>query len=161
MNLTYSCPQCERATRSDVTTSEQPVICNACGHELPLPQGLDCEEVDQCLVCGGSELFIRKDFNQRLGLFCIFAGIVASSVTYFLHMRFATYGILAATAAVDFLLYYCVGNLLECYRCHAEYRGLVGLDGHNHFDLEVHERYRQQAARLAEASAETQTEVGS
>jgi len=152
MNLTYRCPKCDQATRSDVTTSDHPVVCNCCGYQLPLPADVCSDKVNACLICGGKELFIRKDFNQRLGLLVIFAGIAASTVTYFFHMNYTTFGILGATAIADFFLYYFVGNLLECYRCHAEFRGLLGLAGHNHFDLEVYERYRQQAARLAEHS---------
>ena len=154
MNLTYSCPKCEEATRSDVSSQDQPVECNSCGHALPLPGDFEADRIDSCLVCGGTELFIRKDFNQRLGLAVIIIGFAASTVTYFFHMRYATFGILGATAIVDFFLYHFVGNLLECYRCHAEFRGLLGLEAHNHFDLEIHERYRQQAARLADAEKE-------
>ena len=57
-------------------------------------------------------------------------------------------GILFATALIDVVLYVVMGNVLECYRCHAQYRGLPSLEGHEGFNLEVHERYRQQAARL-------------
>jgi hypothetical protein len=45
-------------------------------------------------------------------------------------------------------LYQLVGFALVCYRCHAHYRGVRGLDSHAPFRLETHERYRQQAARL-------------
>ncbi len=68
-----------------------------------------------------------------------------------MHQMMATYAILFATAAVDFVLYFFTGNALQCYRCQAEYRGVEGLEKHEPFNLETHERYRQQAARLAQA----------
>ncbi|MCP3692303.1 MAG: hypothetical protein GY917_08930, partial [Planctomycetaceae bacterium] len=37
-------------------------------------------------------------------------------------------------------------------RCNSEFRGLDN-ENHSYFDLEVHERHRQQAARLAELQA--------
>ena len=55
------------------------------------------------------------------------------------------------TAVLDALLYLLMGDVLTCYRCHCEYRGAEGLEEHAAFDLEVHEKYRQQAARLAQA----------
>ena len=56
-----------------------------------------------------------------------------------------------ATALVDVLLFVLVGETLVCYRCGAEYRDLDSMAAHGPFSLETHERYRQQAARLAQA----------
>ena len=96
---------------------------------------------------------MRKNFSQRLGVTIVVAACVASAITWGFHMRYATYGILFAAALLDFAFYLVVGNLLQCYRCHTEYRGLVGLEHNEPFSLETHERYRQQAIRLAEAPA--------
>jgi hypothetical protein len=59
-----------------------------------------------------------------------------------------TYGVLFATALIDVVLYLTVGNVLQCYRCHAQYRGLPGLEHHQPFNLETHEKHRQQRIRL-------------
>jgi hypothetical protein len=45
--------------------------------------------------------------------------------------------------------------VLNCYRCQAQYRDVPGLENHGGFDLETHERHRQQVARLAEKGAES------
>jgi hypothetical protein len=63
-------------------------------------------------------------------------------------MTYLTFGILFATALFDVLLLALVGNSLVCYRCGAEYRDVEGIEDHGAFNLETHERYRQQAARL-------------
>jgi len=102
-------------------------------------------------MCGCRELYVRKDFSQRLGLTIVVAAMILSSITWGFHWRYATYGILFAAALFDVTLYFSVGNLLQCYRCRAEYRGLSGLDEREPFNLETHEKFRQQAARLAEA----------
>ena len=59
-----------------------------------------------------------------------------------------TFGILFATALIDVVLYLTVGNLLQCYRCQAQYRGVPGLENHEPFDLETHEKHRQQRLGL-------------
>ena len=64
-----------------------------------------------------------------------------------------TYAVLFATALIDVVLYLAVGNLLQCYRCQAQYRGLGGLEGHQPFDLETHEKHRQQTIRLKQAAS--------
>jgi hypothetical protein len=64
---------------------------------------------------------------------------------------YLTFGILFATALVDLVLFMIVGDCLNCYRCGAQYRGVVGLKNHPVFDLATHERYRQEAARLGPA----------
>lgn len=153
MNTTFACPVCDRSTRVESDSRALALVCAHCEARLPLsPSAYDGEKLVRCLVCGGRELFVRKDFSPRLGLTIILSGFVAATITWYLHKPLATYAILGVSALLDFLLYFVVGNLLECYKCHAEYRGVPGLDDHSPFSLETHERYRQQAARLADAA---------
>ena len=63
--------------------------------------------------------------------------------------RSLTFAILFATALVDVVLYLIVPDALMCYRCGAQYRMAEGMARHGAFNLETHERYRQQAARMA------------
>ena len=67
-----------------------------------------------------------------------------------------TIPILMVTALIDVVLFLFVGEILECYRCHAQYEGVAGLEDHTGFDLEVHEKHRQQLARLSMSAQETQ-----
>lgn len=104
----------------------------------------------RCIVCPSHELFIRKDFPQRLGVTIVILGFVASSIAWYFYQIVLTFAILFATALCDVLLYVLVGGVLVCYRCHAHYRGVSPSGEHAGFELETHERYRQQAARLAQ-----------
>jgi hypothetical protein len=88
---------------------------------------------------------------QRLGVAIVVLGLGASCVAWYYYHVFVTFGIMFATAAADFVLYLVMGNVLQCYRCHAQYRGVAGLDEHSPFSLETHERHRQQTARMAES----------
>ena len=151
MNITFLCPHCDRTVSAefDVTASE--LACPACNTVWPIPDGVASEgKLRQCLVCPSNELFVRKDFSQRLGVTIVVAGIIVSSAFWALRMPYWTYGVLFATAFLDVVLYFTVGNLLQCYRCQAQYRGVPGLENHGGFDLETHEKYRQQRLRLAQ-----------
>jgi hypothetical protein len=152
MNVTYVCPQCEQSTRAEGTAAGLELRCAACGHTLPLPaEALSPDgELHACVVCGCRELFVRKDFPQRLGVAIVVCGFLASSIALAFHLRYVSYAILFATALIDLVLYLTVKNMLQCYRCQAVYRGLGGLEAFEPFNLETHERFRQQAIRMAQ-----------
>jgi hypothetical protein len=92
---------------------------------------------------------LRKDFSQRVGVIIVVIGFLLSTIAWGFHLRFLSYAILFATALIDVVMYLTVSNLLQCYRCHAEYRRLAELGEHAQFDLATHERFRQQSIRLA------------
>ena len=155
MRITYRCHQCDATcVESNVTAQTRQLTCRSCGQTVRLPEGAwDEGRLQRCLVCPCRELFVRKDFNQRLGVGIIVLGFALSTVAWALRRPLWTYGILFATAAIDMVLYFLVGNLVQCYRCHAEYRDLDQLESYQPFDLETHERFRQEAARVAAARA--------
>lgn len=109
------------------------------------------DRVQRCLVCPSTDLFVRKDFPQRLGVLIVAVGIIGSSIAWYHAHLLWTFGILFATALIDVLLYTLVGDALMCYRCQAQYRGVAEMDSHGLFDLETHEKHRQLNARLQSA----------
>jgi len=115
--------------------------------------------LQKCLLCPSTELFIRKDFPQRLGVTIVVIGFAVSSYFWAKHNVIATFAVLLLTALIDVVLYLTMGNVLECYRCHAQYRGLPGFDDYEQFNLESYEKYRQQALRLKEAQEEREYQV--
>lgn len=151
MNVTYACSRCEAINRAEVDPQSQRLTCTGCGAEITPPaDAWEGRELRRCLVCPSTDLFARKAFPQRLGVAIVVLGFVASCIAWNYYRVELTFGILFATAFVDVLLYVLVGNLLMCYRCQAQYRGIEGLERHGGFELETHERHRQQKARLAE-----------
>ena len=163
MNVTFACGHCDRTTRQSCEPGQQQLTCIHCQQDHPIqPSAMTEEEggsrsiLTGCLVCPGDELFIRKDFSQRLGLLIIVVGFIASSIAWYYHRPYLTYGILLASALADLLLYHLVGNLLECYRCHSEYRGVAFGPDQQGFDLVIHERFRQQEARLSQTASREQ-----
>jgi len=151
VNVTYACPACEEGVRIHFDASTSELDCPHCGGKItPANDSIDGNRVMRCLVCPSTDLFVRKDFPQRLGVGLVVVGIVGSSIAWYYSNVFWTFGILFATALVDVLLYMFVGDALMCYRCHAQYRGVEEMDSHGQFDLETHEKYRQLAARMEE-----------
>lgn len=153
MNITFACPRCDTTSRVELSASDNRLSCPHCDASMLSgipPQKQERQgvaNVDRCLVCDCDELFLRKDFSQRLGLTIVAIGMLASCVTWYFYMIYTTFGILFATALFDVLLYALMSNVLTCYRCGAEYRGIRD-DEYTGFDLEIHERHRQQQARL-------------
>ena len=159
MDVTFACSSCDKATRQQWVADQQQLSCRHCGHlqrlrpsVISAPGKLN-EGLSSCLICSSDELFIRKDFSQRLGLLIIITGIVASSITWYFYLAYWSYGILLASALIDLVLYHVVGNLLQCYHCHSEYRGYLVSSDQEGFDLVIHERHRQQEARLKQATS--------
>jgi hypothetical protein len=111
-------------------------------------------EVRRCILCPSRELFVRKDFPRSLGILIIGVGIVASTVTWAMYRPIITFAILGATALLDLVVYGLVGEVLECYRCRSEYRG-VKMARHTAFEMTTYEAHRQHAARLAQHAART------
>jgi len=166
MRITYACPACDATvTQTDIETAAE-LVCSRCGAAVAVPAdgiawtnaaggaaepGAGQPVLRRCLVCPSTELFARKDFPQRLGVAIVVAGFAASCVTWAWQLLVPTFAILFGTALVDVALYLVMPECLTCYRCAARYRAAGG--PHGGFDLETHERHRQQRIRLREAIA--------
>jgi hypothetical protein len=148
MNVTFACPQCEQTVRSPLSAEASEIACSDCHTRVTTPRGaLEGGQLRRCVVCPSTDLYVRKDFPQRLGVTLVVIGFAASCVAWYFYAVYWTFGILFATAFVDVLLYVVCGEALQCYRCGAIYRDVEGIEDHGTFSLDVHERHRQQAAR--------------
>lgn len=166
MRITYACPACDATTSSDGLEKRDSLECSSCHAVLPIPpdafadrEGGDAgpPRLQRCLACPSRELFVRKDFPQRLGVAIVVAGLAASCVAWANRELVATFGILFGTALIDVVLFLFMPNCLSCYRCGARYSGdgVASQLGGSHasgnqfgaFDLETHEKHRQLVAR--------------
>ena len=159
MNVTYVGPKCDGINRHDIDGSTPQLVCAACGQSIRIPpDAIEDRRVHRCLACPSTDLYARKDFSQKLGVTIVVIGFIASSVAWYHYHLYLTFGILFATALIDVALYAWVGEGLMCYRCGAMYRGFDNREDHGAFDLETHERHRQQVARLKQLEAQRQRE---
>ncbi len=149
MLISFDCPKCLKIAHGEVTQSSRTVNCTECGWNRDFgDDDLKGESPQQCLVCGCSDLWRQKDFDRRLGV-----GIVGLSILIYLTLvAFMMPGIamivLMVIGLADWVLYAVLPDRLVCYRCHAQYRRITHLAKATAFDLEVNERYRQEAIRL-------------
>lgn len=149
MNVSFCCPHCDQGVRLHFTSADTELGCPECGHVIAIPPGaVEGTRINRCVVCPSTDLFLRKDFPQRLGVGIVTVGIVGSCITWAMSEITLTFAILFATALIDVVLYLIVPDALMCYRCGSMYRQSEET-GHEPFNLETHERYRQQAARMA------------
>jgi DNA-directed RNA polymerase subunit RPC12/RpoP len=168
MHVTYACPSCHVTLSRDRVETTPELACPDCAAVVSVPAdaigwvgadggpaaaGAGRVRLRRCLVCPGSELFARKDFPQRLGVAIVVAGFAASCVTWAWRLLIPTFAILFGTAAIDVVLYFLMPECLTCYRCGARYRGDGVADDAGGFDLETHEKHRQQQARSRERAA--------
>lgn len=152
MNVVYACRNCEHFNRTELTSGIQSLRCETCGHESHFAsEAVSDGRISSCLVCGCPELYVRKDFSQRLGVTIVVVGLASYLVAIALHLRYVGWGILFATALIDLILYLRMKSMLQCYRCQASYRGLAALEAFEPFDLETYEKFRQEAIRKAQA----------
>jgi hypothetical protein len=159
MNITYACLHCEQTTRAEFDENSTHLTCQHCAAERKIPEGaVTASNVSRCLACPSEELYLRKDFPQRLGVAIVVTGLAASCIPWYFHNWYGTFAILFATALIDVVLFVVMGDMLQCYRCQAQYRGVPALEQHEAFSLETHERHRQQEARLAEHRHSVKTE---
>jgi DNA-directed RNA polymerase subunit RPC12/RpoP len=154
VQITYTCSHCNHGNVAPLDDQTREFPCPHCSAVLVVPEGaISGQNVSRCVVCPSDELYVRKDFSQRLGVGIVIVGIILSTISWYYHQIYLTYGIFFGTAFLDFVLWMVMGNVLQCYRCQAQYRGVAGLDRHGGFNLERHEKHRQQLARLAEAQS--------
>jgi hypothetical protein len=150
MNVTFACPHCHQGARTCVTATDAVLECPHCHQVMSVPHdAFEGGHLCRCLVCPSTDLFVRKDFPQRLGVGVVLLGIIGSSIAWGYSLPIVTFAVLFATALVDVVLFLIVPDALMCYRCGAQFRLADGMDRLGTFDLETHERYRQQAARMA------------
>ena len=154
MNVTFCCPRCDQSARLSVEAGAAEIECPHCGQAIRIPPGaFDGETLTRCLVCPSTDLFVRKDFPQRLGVGLVALGIVGSSIAWGLQF-----------AAVDLWnpVRHGAGRRrfvsdrargLDVLSLPGPVSMVPGQERHGAFNLETHERHRQQVARMAGTQA--------
>jgi len=159
MQISFDCPKCLHLTTSDGVESTARIECPSCHWTRPLEPGdFRGATPARCLVCGCEDLWRQKDFSQKLGVTIVAIGIVLSTIAMVYMQPELSLGILMVFALADMILYAVMPDRLVCYRCHAQYRRIQDLSEVGTFDLEVNERYRQEAIRLKQAGQQSSSQ---
>ena len=126
MHVLARCPKCDAGLEVRADAAPPAIRCGRCGRDIPLSISDDVRAdraVDRCPVCAGTDFYSRKDFDPKLGLTVVIIGAIVSGVFYWFGRDMIAYGILAAAALIDLVVYGRLKDLTVCYRCHSEFRG--------------------------------------
>jgi hypothetical protein len=132
--IAFACPRCGGEARAGLDGRAR---CASCGVETILTPSSSLLEqglVDRCPACGGEQLYVQRDFNQKAGLAIVVLGAILAPFTPF-------YSSLFVAALVDAILYMVLPEISVCYRCQAHFRGFARNPKHGAFDLHVAEQY--------------------
>ena len=77
-------------------------------------------------------------------------GVILASIAWANYSWIGTFGILFSFGLVDWIFFYTRKNVTVCYRCLAQFRGMVTNPAHHGFDLAIGEKYRQERLRKLE-----------
>ena len=154
MWIVFECPSCLGHNVGEVAGETTALRCAACSWQRPVAESnRSAAEPAECVVCGCGDLWRQKDFPQRLGVLMVAIGALLSTIFWWRMEPAWAIGVLLLFALVDGVLYTLMRDVLVCYRCGSRHRH-TPLDGrHERFNLETHERYRQEAIRLEEAAS--------
>jgi hypothetical protein len=148
MRIDFHCPKCLKADTADVAAHGNSLSCRHCGWNRAWATGEPVNPPRHCLVCGCEDLWRQKDFPAHWGVAIVGAGILFSTLATAWMRPVLAIGILMGFALADMLLFMFMRDALVCYRCHARFRQTAIDAKHPKFQLELNERYRQEALRL-------------
>ena len=152
MRLTFRCPECGLENRTPPLAVGTVITCAGGDWRREISdKDLSDGNPAHCQICGNQDLWRQKDFPQRLGLLCVAAGAILSSIAWFYHRPLTALGLLMAFALADMVLFLVMPDVLVCYRCRAKHHAVRPSRDHAAFDHELGERYRQEQLRLTEA----------
>jgi DNA-directed RNA polymerase subunit RPC12/RpoP len=137
--IAFTCPACGREATSGLDGRGR---CARCGAEtvLEMSAALTARApVDRCPRCGGEQMYVQRDFNQRAGLAIVIVGAALAPFTPY-------YASLFVAAAVDAVLYLLLPEITICYRCGTHFRGFPRNPKHQAFDLHIAEQYGRRGA---------------
>jgi hypothetical protein len=149
MQVVARCPKCDAGLPVTADDSTESIKCGRCGHVLPLSFSEAVRSdtrVDSCPVCSGSDFYIRKDFDPKVGLTVVIIGALISGVFYWFDEDLIAYSILGGAALIDLVVYGRLADVTVCYRCHTEFRGKYQRTA-SHFDLHTADVMEQEYER--------------
>lgn len=152
VSIRYQCPRCQSQSQAGSVDAGTALACRNCQWSRTVSVGDLAEGTPtRCLVCGNEDLWRQKDFPQALGLTFVGIGIIGSLTAWAYHRPVIALGVLLAVAAIDFVLFAVMPDVLVCYRCQARHSG-GDISAHPTFDHETAERYRQEQIRREQSS---------
>lgn len=134
--IQWRCLKCLKVHDDPISPdSVAPLSCSDCGAPAAdIPRRFKADGTPAaCPACGCPDLYRQRDFNRRLGLAIVIAGIALAPFTYYLSI--------IVFLLIDVAIYYRVSDIIICYHCHAILRNYPGTDITPIFDLNTSDKY--------------------
>ena len=131
-SIQFRCQSCEKPVEIEAGRG----VCRFCQkvYSLELPQ-----LVKECVICHGSDFYIQRDFNRRMGIFIVVIGAL---------LAVPTRGVsLIACVFLDVILYKVLPIVSICYHCQTIYRDFPKNTDHQGYDHKLGEKYRSKRER--------------
>ena len=149
MRILAKCAKCDAGLPIQAADADAVITCGGCRREIPLDLSNAVRvdrAVDRCPVCSGSDFYVRKDFDPKMGVTAVAAAAIISAVFYWYKLDLVAYAVLAVAALLDFVVYRFLDLVTVCYRCHTEFRGAYPRTASG-FDLHIADVLEQEYER--------------
>lgn len=103
----------------------------------------DKKHLRHCVVCGCPNLYTRKPFPQVTTFTLVILAALIAMVLYGFDQVKLALGVLVVVLLIDLLVYVATSQILTCYRCQADYRGVKIARGQQRWESAVAEKYRR------------------
>ncbi len=146
MQIRYHCPtdRCVAIIEYEpIEECGETMKCPRCHvkHAVSITESMRAKQiVDRCAVCGATEMFVRKDFPQRVGVAVVVVFGLAA-IYFFRTSVVIAWLILASAMLFDLIIYWLIGPVTTCYACRAQYRKCELNPVHTGFELSTSEKY--------------------
>lgn len=150
VNAKWTCPDCGNSATTDAIGSGGRFDCDCGFTQQPHSESICNGRIEFCPLCKTPDLYVQKDFPERVGIAIVVVGCVLATVAWAYYSPLATFGVLFLFFAIDAALFYTRKDVTVCYRCLIQLRGMADNPDHRAFDLGIGEKYRQERLRIDE-----------
>ncbi len=153
LTIQFLCPHCSQPASAEFEQLPEVIRCARC--EWERTNSPADPQTPACPICGCDDMWRQKNFPQGVGLSMVVLAASLSTWAWWQYEPVWALGILLFFALIDWLLYMFMPDVLVCYRCRARISGMPDEAAVPKFDLEIQERYRQQAIVTAKNEKST------
>jgi hypothetical protein len=144
------CPECNNTLEAPDFARATSADCPCGWHSSISPEAIAEGKLIRCPICGTEEMYVQKDFPERVGVLVVVAAVVLATIAWAYYSPLWTFGILFLFGVADWIFFRTRPEVTICYRCLSQFRGVRENEAHRAFDLGVNERFRQERMRKKE-----------
>lgn len=130
ISVRYECNKCGREVRANDVTDENSLVCSCGERGQFLPDAIRDHKICRCPLCGTDELYLQKDFPERVGLALVVIAFIVATIFWYNYSWVGAIGTLVSVTLVDFAFFHTRKDVTVCYRCLAQFRKMTNHPDH-------------------------------